>query len=123
MFPMGCAVPDNVLYVNDSLSVELTDFLKFKSGRTFDSNPYSTEDDWSKMICDLLRIGACSISQRKNAGIKSFPRSREYVHLCTEDMQGSTLLEEALGDYGKSEMMFDDDTGVSVMLVESRLRT
>lgn len=36
-FPMGCAVPDDVLYVNDSLSNELINLLKFKAGRTVDN--------------------------------------------------------------------------------------
>lgn len=50
MFPIGCAVPDDNLCINDSFSKELINLLKFKSGRTIDSNPYSTEDEWSKMI-------------------------------------------------------------------------
>lgn len=122
MFPMGCAVPDDILYVNDSLSTELIDLLKFKSGRTFDSNPYSTEDGWSQMIWDLLRIAACKTSKRTNAGIKSFPRSQGYMHLCTEDMEDWTLLDEALSDYRDMEMPSKENSGVSVVLVESRLK-
>lgn len=122
MFPMGCAVPDDILYINDSLSKELINLLKFKTGRTFDSNPYSTEDDWSKMIWDLLRIAAFKLSKRKNARLGSFPRNNEYNHFCTENMRGITLLEEALGNYKNMEGMFDEDSGVSLVLVESQLR-
>lgn len=51
---MGWAIPDDILCINGSLSIELIDLLKFKSGHTFDSNLYSKEDEWSKMIWYLL---------------------------------------------------------------------
>ena len=122
MFPMGCAVPDDDLCINDSLSKELINLLKFKSGRTIDSNPYSTEDGWSKMIWDLLRIAAFKYSQRKNARVRSFPRSREYNHFYTENMGATTLLDEALGNYEGIREARDENNGVSVVLVESLLK-
>ncbi len=122
MFPMGCAVPDDTLCINDSLSKELVNLLKFKSGRTIDSNPYSTEDDWSKMIWDLLRIAAFKCSKRKNARVRSFPRSREYNRFYTENMGTITLLDEALGNYEDIIEMGDENSGVSVVLVESILK-
>lgn len=122
MFPMGCAVPDDNLCINDSLSRELINLLKFKSGRTIDSNPYSTEDGWSKMIWDLLRIAAFKYSKRKNARVKSFPRSKEYNHFHTENMGARTLLDEALGNYRDIIEMSDENRGVSVVLVESILK-
>lgn len=123
MFPMGCAIPDDILCINDSLSSELIDLLKFKSGRTFDSNPYSTEDEWSKMIWDLLQIAAFKYSKRKNAQLKSFPRLNACSHFCTEDMGDMTLLDEALGNYRNMEGISDEDSGVSVVLIESRLKS
>ena len=122
MFPMGCSVPDDVLYINDSLSKELINLLKFKSGRTFDSDQYSTKDGWSKMIWDLLRIAAFKFSRRKNARMESFSRINEYNHFCTENMRGITLLEEALGNYRNMEGISDENSGVSVVLVESQSR-
>ena len=122
MFPMGCAVPDDNLCINDSLSRELINLLKFKSGRTIDSNPYSTEDGWSKMIWDLLRIAAFKYSKRKNARVKSFPRSKEYNHFHTENMRTRTLLDEALGNYEDIIEMSEENSGVSVVLVESILK-
>lgn len=122
MFPLGCAVPNDNLYINDSLSKELVNLLKFKSGRTFDCNPYMTKDEWSKMIWDLLRIAACKYSKRKNAKINSFPRSNEYNHFFTENMGSITLLDEALGNYANDIEMTDEDGGVSVVLIESRLK-
>lgn len=122
MFPMGCAVPDDNLFINDSLSKELINLLKFKSGRTFDSNPYSTEDDWSKMIWDLLRIAAFKNTKRKNVGLDSFSRNNEYDHFCIGNTDNITLLDEALGDYKDMVDMVDEGgAGVSVVLIESRL--
>lgn len=122
MFPMGCSVPDDILYINDSLSKELINLLKFKSGRTFDSNPHLTDDGWSKMIWDLLRIAAFQYSKRKNSRLESFPRSNEYNHLHTENMRETTLLEEAIADNEYMMNMSDNGGGVSVLLVESRLK-
>ena len=119
---MGCAVPDDMLCVNNSLSKELIDLLKFKSGRTFDIDPYTTEDGWSKMIWDLLRIAAFKSSKRNNAKMRSFPRSSEYNHFRTDNMRERTLLEESLGNYKNMEGIFDEDSGVSVVIVESQLR-
>lgn len=105
------------------MSSELIDLLKFKSGRTFDSNPYLTEDEWSKMIWDLLQIAAFKYSKRKNAQLKSFSRINECSHFCTEDMGDMTLLDEALGNYRNMEGISDEDSGVSVVLIESRLKS
>lgn len=123
MFPMGCAIPDDILYINDSLSSELINLLKFKSGRTFDSDLYSTEDGWSKMIWDLLQIAAFKYSKRKNAQLKSFSRINEFSHFCTEGMGDMTLLDEALGNYKNMEGISNEDSGVSIVLIESRLKS
>ena len=122
MFPMGCAIPDDVLYINESLSSELINMLKFKSGRTFDESPYTTEDGWSRMIWDLLRIAASKCSKRKHAKLKSFPRSSEYTHFYTNDMRDRTLFDEIQSDDLYNEIIENEDVGVSVVLVESRLR-
>lgn len=121
MFPMGCAVPDNNLCLNDSLSNELINLLKFKSGRTIDSDPYSTKDEWSKMIWDLLMMSAHKYSKRKNAQIKSFPRLNECNHFYTENMGATTLLDEVLGNNNIMDKG-DESRGVSVVLIESLLK-
>lgn len=122
-FPMGCAIPDDILCVNGSLSGELIDLLKFKSGRTFDSDLNSTADGWSKMIWDLLQIAAFKYSKRKNAQLGSFPRINGCSHFYTEDMGEITLLDEVLNNYKYMEGVSDEDSGVSVVLIESRLRS
>lgn len=124
MFPMGCSVPDDILCINDSLSKELINLLKFKSGRTFDSNPCSTGDEWSKMIWDLLSIVAFKYTKRKNACFESFPRIKDYNHFCTENMNEGTLLDEALHMYNYENVgnKVDENSGVSVVLIESQLK-
>lgn len=123
MFPMGCATPDDNLCINGSLSSELINLLKFKSGRTFDSYLYSTGDGWSEMIWDLLRIAAFKYSKRKNAQLKSFSRLNECSHFYTECMGDMTLLDGLLDNYRSMEKLSDEDSGVSVVLIESRLRS
>lgn len=122
MFPMGCAIPDDILCINDSLSTELIDLLKFKSGRTFDNDLHSTEDEWSKMIWDLLQIAAFKYSRRKNAHLNSISRTNECSHFCTKYMGDRTLLDEMIGNYKNIEVISDDDSGISVVLIESQLR-
>lgn len=123
MFPMGCAIPDDILYVNNSLSSELIDLLKIKSGRTFDDAIHTTEDEWSKMIWDLLQIAALKYSKRKNTQLRSFSRINECSHFYTESMGNITLLDETLCDFINMKEISDEDSGVSVVLVESQLKS
>lgn len=74
------------------------------------------------MIWDLLRIVAFEYTKRKNARLGSFSRSNEYNHFCTENMSGITLLDEALGNYKNMVDMIDENSGVSVVMVESQLK-
>ena len=124
---MGCSVPDDTLYINNSLSKELINLLKFKSGRTVDSDPNLTTDDWSKMIWDLLHVASSKYTKRKNAHL-TFSRYNECTYFCTENMSNVTLLDEEFRkDENKAGMggeckagIGDEDSGVSVVLIESR---
>lgn len=76
-FPMGCATANKHIILDKNLSEELTDFLKFKTGRGFDYiDSYHDSDDWTRLVWDL--IGMANIkSKRKNAGLigkKDFER-------------------------------------------------
>jgi hypothetical protein len=73
-FPMGCATPAKILSINNDLACELIDFLKFKSGRTFEADPIITKDEWTKMIWEILEATKDKASKRKNAGIANLPR-------------------------------------------------
>ncbi len=121
MFPMGCAVPDECLVVNNSLSDELIDFLKFKSGRTFDFDLY-TEDGWSQMIMDLLKIAARKSTRRKNSKLNSFPRSTEFIHLSSDGLKDRSVFDNMLNQVIYQEDISEENAGVSVIMIESSPR-
>ncbi len=73
-FPMGCATPSKILSINNDLTNELIDFLKFKSGRAFEDDSPKTKDEWSKMIWEILQATKNKASKRMNAGISNLPR-------------------------------------------------
>lgn len=117
---MYCAVPDNILYYDESFSNELINLLKFKSGRTFDESSDDTEDDWSKMIWDLFKILGNSCSKRKNINLDSFKRWNEYNHFCTNDMTMKSLLDDFVNEDINGEAVDDEDLVMSVILIESQ---
>ena len=71
------------------------------------------------MIWDLLKIVNSKYSKRRNAGMESFHRKNECVHYYTENMGNRTLLDGIEGNEG----VISYEEGVSVVLVESRLKT
>lgn len=117
-FPMGCAIPDSILKIDDSFSNEIINFLKFKAGRTVDSEYYATNDDWSKMIWELLFITRAKCTKRKNAGITSMPRENTFVNFCTQNIRGHSLFDE-MDFYNEGIQNIEESGGVSVILIES----
>lgn len=116
-YPMGCAIPDQLLKIDDKFTREVINFLKFKSGRTFENHSAITED-WSQMIWDLLYIACSSCSRRKNVGLDKFPREKTYVHLHTEGMREKSLFYE-LNDVRENLQYNDENIGVSLILIEN----
>lgn len=116
-YPMGCAIPDQLITIDNKFTREVIDFLKFKAGRTFEDRNSITED-WSQMIWDLLHIACSSCSRRKNVRLDKFPRENTYVHLSSGKMRGKTLFAE-LSDVGENLQYDDENIGVSVILIEN----
>lgn len=115
-FPMACAIPDDNLTIDESFACELINFLKFKAGRVIDNNYHTSNDDWSKMIWDLLYIAAGKHSKRKNAHLDSFPRENEYVNLFSEDF-GCSLMDQF--EFTEQDLCYlEESCGVSVILIE-----
>lgn len=73
-FIMGCAVPSSKLIVRNSLATELVDFLLFKSGRSFQDRYPEPEDNWSRMIWDILDITKNNTFKRIHTGVEKAPR-------------------------------------------------
>ena len=116
-FPMGCAIPDRILKIDESFACEIVNFLKFKAGRVIDNDYHTTKDDWSRMIWDLLSIAAGKVSKRKNAHLSSFPRMKEFVNFVTQGFRDS-VLENVQFLEGNSNYL-EENGGVSVILIES----
>lgn len=127
-FPIGCASPSKTLNLNNDLASELVNFLKFKAGRQFEGNPTHSNDDWTKMIWDLLEITKNKASKRKNSGIKNFPRQNTELFdgICfflTESSSVYSDLHSAIRDNYSNEKdaNFSDQNNpaTSIILVES----
>lgn len=120
---LHCAVPSKVLFRDKSLSGELTDFFKFKAGRMFDENPFTTNDDWTKMIWDLLCFGICKF-KRKNTNFNNQPRGNYFTnHFITSPIY------KMIQNYGKqiaSNIQVNpqavDDTSLSVVIIQGTVR-
>ncbi len=126
-FMMGCAIPANTLIVDKCLSWELLDLLKFKSGRTFEGDPYKTNDDWTKMIWDLLKISYRRYNRRNinHVNINRGTYTSSGKDFC------DTMLYMKLNEYLSNDKEFytrdqqmgyddDDGSGVSVVVIECR---
>lgn len=74
------------------------------------------------MIWDILRIAAFQCSKRRNAHVESFPRRAGYNHFCSEDFRDMSLLDEVLEKCENKVEENDENSGVSVVLIESRLK-
>lgn len=131
-YPMGCATPAKTLIINNDLTSEIIDFLKFKSGRAFEQNSSTTKDDWTKMIWDLLNVTKSKASRRKNAGLKSFPRhvTNKFDGLCffmtdTTSIFQDSHSELSHGDFNTNfDNYFDEENfSPSVVLIESNEQT
>lgn len=127
-FPMGCATPAKTLSINNDLTSEIIDFLKFKSGRAFESDSTTTKDDWTKMIWDILEITKAKASKRKNAGISNLHRqiTNNFDGCCYFMTEVNSIFNDlhnelGYGDFNRNADNFFDDENVSpsVILIES----
>lgn len=121
---MGCAIPDKTLILDKSLSAELVDFLKFKTGRIFEENPRRTDDDWTKMIWDLLVMGAFAYN-RKNIRKSNEKRGIHYSNKKEfSDTQIWQELENYVKRFGNYQLREISNncvsTGVSIVIIQNK---
>ena len=124
-FPMGTATPNRMLALNNNLATEIVEFLKLKSGRSFEEDPQTSNDDWTKMIWDLIDITKGIKSRRRNYLPNDF--DRQQLHL----MNGFTtnFADPNFGGIGFADVsgnetidwipQKEEDDGISVLLIES----
>jgi len=131
-FPMGCATPSKTLCINNDLTSELIDFLKFKAGRAFEANPSVSKDDWTKMIWDFLNITKAKASKRKNAGISSFPRqlTNKFDGCCFFMTETNSIFRDLHREIGngdgnnhEDEFFDEENFSPSVIIIESNEQT
>ena len=113
--------------INNDLTNELIDFIKFKSGRAFEDDSPKTKDEWSKMIWEILQATKNKASKRKNAGIDNLPRhnTNNFDGCCffmTDSKSIFTDLHNNLRDHKISnnfDNYFDEENfAPSVILIE-----
>lgn len=131
-FPMGCATPAKTLSINNDLTREVIDFLKFKSGRAFEENPSTSKDDWTKMVWDILNTTKAKASKRKNAGLANFPRkiTNNFDGCCFFKTETNSIYQDlhnelGHGDFQRNSDNFldEDNISTSVILIESSEKT
>jgi hypothetical protein len=128
-FPMGCATPDYFLILDKDFATEITEFLKLKSGRSFDYDPSGTQDEWTRMIWDMLEATKQK-ARRRNSLPDDFDRQtiNQVDGTCFfSSHPGSSSIYSDLhrkmndqpGTIQKSDITGNDDTGLSIILIES----
>lgn len=74
-YPAGCCMPDETLRDHTHLAAELFSLLIFRTGRPFeDKQAASKNQDWSRVVWDLLETGIKKSFTRKNSGRHHLPR-------------------------------------------------
>ncbi len=124
-FFMGCAVPAQTLIVDKCLSWELLDFLKFKAGRTFEEDPFHTQDDWTKMIWDLLSNSWRLYNRRKNINYINknrgvFASSGGFSQTTLAKKLDSVMNQLNSTNDNDNDPAEENESGVSVIVIECK---
>jgi len=124
-FPMGCAQPQETLHLDNDFAYEIIDFLKFKAGRIFEENPTTSNDDWTKMIWEMIDITKLKLSKRNNIGLHRFPRSiaKDYDGLHYINSETPSIFSDLVNYDGeeRTKRIIDDDANgaLSLIVIES----
>lgn len=99
---VSCAYPDRKLFLEKKLSNQIIDLMKFFTGRTFLFKQDPTcNDDWTKLILDLIRISGVSTYNRRS--IRRVGESRRVIYgessLFDELNENLYIREDFLGDF------------------------
>lgn len=99
---VSCAYPDRKLFLEKKLSNQIIDLMKFFTGRTFLFKQDPTcNDDWTKLIWDLIRISGVSTYNRRS--IRRVGESRRVIYgessLFDELNENLYIREDFLGNF------------------------
>lgn len=96
-----CAYPDRDLAPEKKLSDQIVDLMKFFTGRTFlYEEALACNDDWTKLIWDLIRVSGVSLYNRRVIGRNNEPRRTSYGDFSMFDEMNGNL---DIGDYDFGE--------------------
>jgi len=126
-YSMGCANPNKELHLNQSLSKELIEFLKFKSGRPIEKLNVGKNDTWSQVIWEQLDISKLKGSKRNNIGLSKFPRevTKDFDGCVSFKTDGKSELFQLHNDLADSDNngsnlnYIVENSGISLILIES----
>lgn len=92
-----CSYPDKELFLEKKLSDQIIDLMKFFTGRTFLYEEDSTgNDDWTKLIWDLIRISGVSVYNRRMIQRDNEPRKVTYGDFSVfDEMNGKLDINES----------------------------
>jgi len=84
-YPIGCSMPDRLLYHHNHLASELIRIFLFLTGRAYeDKQSAALKQDWSQVVWDLIGIGLKKAFNRKNSGRYGSPRIAGAAQLLTD---------------------------------------
>jgi hypothetical protein len=138
-YPCKTCLSINPLVYHNDLGKELTNSLGFLTGDMFDFP--SSKDDWSKVICDLIQIAEDSLMNRLRSGYKNHRRIAGFapsqLQGCISMSQNNpsrilssflsksdydsliNLNNEAQPNWRNTDNYFDEDGGISTIIVET----
>lgn len=147
-YPIGSCMPDDQLHDHNHLAAELLEFLLLRSGRPFaDRADASRDNDWSRVVWDLLDSGVRKAFNRRRSGRYQSPRAVGETSICdglsfTRSMSEAahSTVADILGPPSANRLMSPDHgdvppgqnrdredrpesgSGVSVILLETSAR-
>lgn len=128
-FAFGTGHAYRKVRVEEEFSKELLNLIAFQTGRPFEADLNTTNDDWTRLIWALLTSTKSAVSRRKNIGLtskngaKSLPRRT--ISQTNSPGSRTSILGSfgSLGSGGDGENTGqisppDEESGLSVILIE-----
>lgn len=124
---METSEPDTSLAPKNTLVSDLIDFISFKSGRPFDEDPFTSPDEWTKMIWDLLKISEKVTAPVTRMGVRKMDRQVYYewsgVHasftVVTSVSSNPFTTVPPILNSNNDDTNSDEQSGISIILIES----
>lgn len=127
-FYYGVAVPNRNIVVSMQFDICLIHFMKFILGRTFELDSTKTDDDWTKVVWDLIDVAKQKVSRRRNSGLATFPRNSTHTSDGLAFMENTSnsifyQLSQEVGNGNNDEEYYieNSDGGIPMLIIESQI--